>query len=504
MKRGTWIITAACLFLGAGSTVWAQHVSVQEATVVAENWVKAIIQERGSWGGAQEVQLGDVVEFQRKGRPVGYFCRVRPRGYIVISPRREMAPVKAYSATSNLDPTSEEGLADLLKDKMERILDKVEQIARERRAVTGQEVADTVEIDYRPAWNVLLHDLEGFMRKHEERSPSSSGAESARDESSSDIGGEVSNYQEGQVLLTSNWHQYPPYNNDCPNLGCTSTANGRAVVGCVATAAAQIMFYWTWPPWGVGSPYSDTYDWRNMRDSVTTTSPAAEQAAVAELSHEIGQAVGMSYGCTGSSADTFDMEDVYEDHYRFANVIRRNRDDYTATDWFNLMKDEFNYNRPVQYRITGHSIVGDGWQEIGSPVVRQYHMNYGWTGTGSDTWYTLDTLTTDPEGEEYLLESILPGPYLTTLDGTWTRATFPYRYFYRDTTGGPGTFEGGQRIQFLPGIVVRATTGTVTFEGTDSYDSHLFSRGDLSTGLKIHNEGDASVKLYADGSVRFH
>ena len=29
---------------------------------------------------------------------------------------------------------------------------------------------------------------------------------------------------------------------------------------------------------------------------------------------------------------------------------------------FDIIKDEINHNRPVQYRITDHSIVGDGWQ----------------------------------------------------------------------------------------------------------------------------------------------
>ena len=55
------------------------------------------------------------------------------------------------------------------------------------------------------------------------------------------------------------------------------------------------------------------------------------------------------------------------------------------------MKYEFNYNRPVMYFIPGHAIVGDGWREYGDPLVREYHMNYGWTGTGSDAWYGLGT-----------------------------------------------------------------------------------------------------------------
>lgn len=509
-----WLSAVSILFLvcvvSVGSAL-AQPVTIEEARIVAENWVKTIISERGNWGMAPEAEIERVREFQRKGHLVGYFCRVRPVGYIIVSPRREMAPIKAYSAMTDLDPASEVGMADLLKGKMEREFDMVRNIAKERKAVTGKEVADTLEIDYRPVWDVLLNAPEEFMRKPEKKKSPANGVDERPEAAEPAPDGEAVNYQEGEVLLSSNWHQGLPYNNDCPYLGCASPANGRAIVGCVATAGAQIMYYWGWPAWGVGAPYDDAYDWPNMRDSVTTSSPAAQQAAVAELSHEIGVAVGMGYGCdcdcsiSGccSWASTADMEGVYQDRYRYSDVIRRNRGSYTATGWFDLMKDEFNNNRPVQYKITGHSIVGDGWQEIGFPVVRQYHMNYGWSGTGSDTWYTLDSMTNDPGNDEYLLENIMPAPYLTTLTGTFTRQTFPYRYFFRDTTGGSGTFEGGQRIQFLPGIVVTCTSGTVIFRGTASWFSYMFTRGDLTQGLKIENEADAAVKLYPNGSITF-
>ena len=42
-------------------------------------------------------------------------------------------------------------------------------------------------------------------------------------------------------LLTSHWHQNAPWNNMCPQ---RSDGGGRAVTGCVATAAAQIAYYW--------------------------------------------------------------------------------------------------------------------------------------------------------------------------------------------------------------------------------------------------------------------
>ena len=63
------------------------------------------------------------------------------------------------------------------------------------------------------------------------------------------------------------------------------------------------------------APYSDTYDWPNMIDDCIwnqtlslwedhnhnpLTVTQAQIDAVAELSHEIGVAVGMDYGCKDS------------------------------------------------------------------------------------------------------------------------------------------------------------------------------------------------------------
>jgi hypothetical protein len=51
--------------------------------------------------------------------------------------------------------------------------------------------------------------------------------------------------------LTSHWDQGSPYNDDCPNL--TPGQDERTVVGCVALAMAQIMYYWQWPAAGTGA-----------------------------------------------------------------------------------------------------------------------------------------------------------------------------------------------------------------------------------------------------------
>ena len=42
-------------------------------------------------------------------------------------------------------------------------------------------------------------------------------------------------------LVSAHWSQGAPYNNLCPYM---SNGSGRALTGCVATAAAQVAYYW--------------------------------------------------------------------------------------------------------------------------------------------------------------------------------------------------------------------------------------------------------------------
>jgi hypothetical protein len=454
-------------------------VTMDDVLILANSWVDLIIQNKGSWGGSETATVEGVQEFKRVDRVLGYFCRVRPQGYIVVSLRRELVPVKAYSETSDLDPHLDEGMADLIKSGMERVLNYIEGQLGPLETVRTEELEAIIDVNYQPTWQELRR------------------------------GGLKINYQEGDILLTSSWHQGDPYNQDCPappgGDDCTAP---RCVVGCVATAGAQVMRYWNWPPYGVGSPYNDTYDWPNMPDRCFTWSPQVEIDAVAELSHEVGVAVGMDYcggpGCQ-SGAYTWDMEGVYENQYRYStSCVKRDRNDYTAVDWFNRLKSQFNLNRPVHYRVEGHSIVGDGWQEIGTPTLRQYHMNYGWDNWRND-WYSLDSLYLGGIDEEYILENIYPAQALGSwLSGTYTRQSFPYRYFDRDVTGSSATFESGQRLQFLPNIRVECTSttgGSIRFYGSSSYHTRLFTRGDQSRGVRIYA---GAIKLNRYGGIKFY
>ncbi|KPK77604.1 MAG: hypothetical protein AMJ79_02625 [Phycisphaerae bacterium SM23_30] len=489
----------------------AQVATQQEAVTVADNWIRLIIAKYRFWGDYPDAQVVFVDEFKRGDRVLGYYCQVAPKGFIIVSRHKYLAPVKAYSAISDLNPYVDVGLTDLLKYKMEKIQTSVEKLTGLGiMQVQAAQADQFLEINYRPSWEALSRentDYSAFI-------------------TAQDIGIQSADYQAGQIMLQSSWHQRPPYNDDCPDGGCAwgdyGNFNDRMRVGCVATAGAQIMRYWSWPPYGSGSPYSDTYNWPHMHlryvydgagwfndengNPVTWT----DINAVAELCYEVGLAVGMSWGCDLSTANTYDMEhDVYEDHYRYDdNVDVQYRDDYdNTTAWYNMIKNDLNKNRPIQYRVDGHSIVCDGWQEIwnGTSLDKEVHMNYGWDNWRT-TWYTLDALHLGDPPNEYCVREIYPEYAIgtTIVNGlVYSRnAGFPYRYFDRDASGANATFSAGQYLQILKPLLTITGTGTgtspVKFEGASGLTTELFLGYEDGSRIKIY---DGAIKLYNDGQI---
>lgn len=507
-------LIAASFVLPSTSTVQAELTSEQEALTIAGNYISLVLINEGNWGGAESAEVVDIQEFKRGERTLGYFCQVHPQGFLVLSLHKELAPVKAYSVRSNLDPEFEAGMTDLLKDRMEGILAAVEEKLG-RPLEPDDMFADLLEINCRAISDALTAPSFNAADYREPRRGSASGM----------------NYQEGEVLLTSDWHQGPPYNDQCPDMGCDWSAdyddfNHNAVVGCVATAAAQVMRHWRWPPRGILDelPYVDTYDWPNMCDEYNYNGygwfndengdPVTSDQinAVAELCAEIGLAVDMDWGCGNSSVPTSDMEEVYESPYWYdVDACVVDRDDYSALEWFGIMKQQFNVNRPVQYRIPDHSIAGDGWKEEWIDAdYYWYHMNYGWVGTAHDTWYALDELYDGDPDDEYMISNIVPSRALEGVVGGSYPADSPpynYRYFDRDASGVNATFDAGQLLQILrPGFLLSNTgsaSDSITFYGTPDLHTRLFLSGDPDTQTRILIK-DGALRLRGGGGMVVH
>lgn len=222
------------------------------------------------------------------------------------------------------------------------------------------------------------------------------------------------------ALVKTRWDQDAPYYNNCP----TNSTNGHSVVGCVATAMAQVMKYWEWPNQPQGSnSYSSanygtlsvtfsnyTYDWSNMPNRCYTSSSTAEKNAVALLSYHCGVAVNMDYNNSangGSGAYTLNYGSDNEvcaqnalwkyfkyDYSTIKSYYRNGQGttyaSWTEANWIAMLKAELDLKRPIIYsgRGTGggHCFICDGYDSQS-----YFHFNWGWSGS-NDGFYSINNL----------------------------------------------------------------------------------------------------------------
>lgn len=204
------------------------------------------------------------------------------------------------------------------------------------------------------------------------------------------------------------WDQSKPYNDLCPLDGDT-----RSLSGCVATAMAQIMYYWRYPaattdviPGYTTSslqlqmPAIDAgtpIDWDNMLPQYHGNETAAQKQAVASLMLLCGTAVQMNYtkdfsGAYGGNVAT--ALRAYFD-YDLATAFKQH-DYYRAAVWNQMVYDELKAGRPVYYdgdsSGSGHAFVVDGYG--GDDY---FHVNWGWGGSSND-YFLLSVL--DPKNND--------------------------------------------------------------------------------------------------------
>lgn len=210
-----------------------------------------------------------------------------------------------------------------------------------------------------------------------------------------------------EPLLTTTWGQSPYYNDQCPYYDGVN----RSVTGCVATAAAQVMKYWNWPPsgWGTHSYFgtsgllsadfgAETYNWLQMPNLLDSTSSRAQIDAVAKLMYHIGVAVEMEYadasGATTSSYDdinTVCLENALKKYFKYKSTLASiYKDDYYDDTWCLMLKRELDAGRPIIYAgrgsAGGHCFVLDGYDVAG-----MFHVNWGWKGNYSG-YYNVGSL----------------------------------------------------------------------------------------------------------------
>lgn len=232
-----------------------------------------------------------------------------------------------------------------------------------------------------------------------------------------------------EPLVTTHWGQDSPENLYCPLFDGTP-----AVVGCAATAMAQIMNYYEWPKHGKGkisytpSTYGKTievdfdaekeYDWNNMADwyghsdvheyggswyGKKVDNTQAEKEAVALLSYHAGVATYMNYGpeSSGAQSSTYVTNGSMVNNFSYDQRIKyveRNYAEFSGKDdqWEQMIYNELAHQRPIYYtghsaKGGGHAFVCDGYQkQVGTDgnIRNFFHINWGWEGI-SDGYYLI-------------------------------------------------------------------------------------------------------------------
>ena len=208
-----------------------------------------------------------------------------------------------------------------------------------------------------------------------------------------------------EPLLACEWNQGNPYNSLCPMDG-----DKRSVTGCVATAMAQVMFFWKYPNYTVADIPGYTtskkgltvsaiaagaaIDWDNMLPKYNGSETDAQIEAVASLMLMCGTAVQMNYTSGSSGAVTRRVADSWKDYFDYdAATNYENRSKYRLAAWNQKVYDELKAGRPVLYDGQssggGHAFVIDGYG--GDDY---FHVNWGWGG-GSNDYFLLSILDSD-------------------------------------------------------------------------------------------------------------
>lgn len=278
-----------------------------------------------------------------------YIFHLEPVGFVLVSYHQNIIPILGYSFDYNIDFNN-------LPPQLERILNSYRENIKSI-LINNNDTKEYID----NLWDQFL-DNENNHRELRDVSP----------------------------LISANWNQGGQWNNLCP---------GEALVGCVAVAMGQVMYYWKNPiqPQGYAQYYDNdfgpvgvnfenfTYNYENMLDNNAT-----EDSQL--LLYHAGVAVNMDYSYSGSGASVCwegpSAEDALSNNFNFIDEAGcESKLNYNDDEWFLLLKNQIDNGWPIIYRGYeendggGHAWNVDGYQN-------QYlHCNWGWGGSSNGYFY---------------------------------------------------------------------------------------------------------------------
>ncbi|MGD8968070.1 MAG: C10 family peptidase [Anaerolineae bacterium] len=376
------------------------------------------------------------IKDEEQKQTIAYVLELQPRGFIIVTPRRELNPIIAYSENSVFDATEapENILLDLLRGDIRERLQALEKgvISSSYREVS------------RSRWKNYLQKVDEQGRVRSEGAPLRI-LQSYDVEHGPFLTSEWGQSTDGGGNAAFNYYTPPGPDGDSDNYVC----------GCVATAFGQILNYYEWPETGTGShSYSwnsetlsadfgaTTYDWDNVLDIYGGGGKTmTETQAVGTVTYHAGVAVEMDYGSGGSAAYTSDVAGALQNHFRatgaWVSGTESNFYDRLYANMINHRPGELSIHDTVPPVTAGHAVVVDGVRH-NTGSTKYYHLNMGWNGT-ADAWYdianpfTTGSYTWDTVNGCVL--DVVPTPNLDDPGTTTTGAAIPVFWDVADLQG---------------------------------------------------------------------
>jgi len=360
---------------------FAQHVSIIEG----ENIAKNIITERFPQLGANPDNYKIVDSYSEvfNGEEVFHVYNLEPAGFVIVSAERSVEPLLAFSHESTCTANGRHpGVESVLKSYSEQI----EYVIKNGQVASSHTNAE---------WE---HYSAAIFNARAVRTVA--------------------------PLLITKWNQGKYFNTDCPE--DLRGADGHVVVGCVATAIAQIFNYFRYPTQGTGSYGYDHPDYGHLEVNFAEqhydydympVKPTDYNENLARLLYNIGVSVDMNYGPNGSGMNNhkgaYTMRNYfgYSDDARYIfkdtlpTVIPDNIENDTVipdTIWNGILVNHLDRKIPLYYAgwgdyeyNSGHAFVFDGYSDS-----TRYHINWGWGGS-YDGFFTISNLS--PGGSNFRL-----------------------------------------------------------------------------------------------------
>ena len=201
-----------------------------------------------------------------------------------------------------------------------------------------------------------------------------------------------------EPLIDAQWGQSYPYNSKTPRVGGKPT-----YTGCVATAAAQFIYFYKWPlqrpslyvrSEGDEADTSPTYLWDLMKGTREQMNSTRAAAAVGRLLLDVGRAIRITFGTQASPSNIEYTLDALQNDFGYTTRLLH-RDRMKADEFREAILQEISDGYPVMMCGGVHAFVYDGYDRRGF-----VHANFGWDGQG-DGYYDINTITTP-----------LPGPFM--------------------------------------------------------------------------------------------